>query len=177
MSKKTKMWAGIAAAVVVFAIIGALNPPDRDGDGIPDDDDSCPAVAGIAPTGCPDEPEIDSDRDGVLDDDDACPAVPGPAPSGCPQQQPEQTLNLTGRWREDRTGVIYDVRHTGNTFVGNAFVPGTGPVTFSGTINGRAATIQVIAGGMQILASSGSVGPGSGGIDVTFQGAMFHVNH
>ncbi|HMN06654.1 MAG TPA: OmpA family protein [Flavobacteriales bacterium] len=54
---------------------------DRDGDGIPDKDDLCPDVAGLASLqGCPDR-----DGDGIADHLDACPDVAGPAEfSGCP---------------------------------------------------------------------------------------------
>ncbi|HEX3344754.1 MAG TPA: porin, partial [Polyangiaceae bacterium] len=65
-------------------------PPDRDHDGIVDDEDACPDVPGVRTddpktNGCP----PDRDRDGVLDADDACPDVPGvktddPKTNGCP---------------------------------------------------------------------------------------------
>jgi outer membrane protein OmpA-like peptidoglycan-associated protein len=56
-------------------------PKDTDGDGIPDKDDACPTVAGIAKfKGCP-----DSDNDGVPDAQDKCPTVAGIARfNGCP---------------------------------------------------------------------------------------------
>lgn len=87
---------------------------DKDGDGIPDDQDACPEVAGIATNdpatnGCPDAdgdgipdhldecpnefgpkenngcPWGDADGDGVLDNVDECPTVAGPAENnGCP---------------------------------------------------------------------------------------------
>ncbi len=87
---------------------------DRDGDGIPDEEDACPDVAGIATNdpatnGCPDAdgdgipdhldecpnefgpkenngcPWGDEDGDGVLDNVDECPTVAGPAENnGCP---------------------------------------------------------------------------------------------
>ncbi|WP_068597090.1 OmpA family protein [Vaginella massiliensis] len=58
---------------------------DRDGDGIPDDEDACPDDFGIktddpATNGCPDR-----DGDGIPDHLDACPDVPGVAEyNGCP---------------------------------------------------------------------------------------------
>jgi OmpA-OmpF porin, OOP family len=54
---------------------------DKDKDGIPDDKDSCPELAGPAFTnGCPDK-----DADGIADKDDQCPDVPGTlAYKGCP---------------------------------------------------------------------------------------------
>lgn len=54
---------------------------DMDGDGIPDDQDACPELAGPALTnGCPDR-----DGDGVADKDDACPDVAGLLQyKGCP---------------------------------------------------------------------------------------------
>lgn len=67
--------------------------PDRDGDGISDEEDACPERSGplralAAERGCP-RPE-DTDRDGVRDVEDACPEHPGarsddPANSGCPK--------------------------------------------------------------------------------------------
>ena len=55
--------------------------PDTDGDGIPDKDDACPDVAGLKEfDGCP-----DTDGDGIADKDDACPEVAGLKEfNGCP---------------------------------------------------------------------------------------------
>jgi len=55
---------------------------DQDGDGVFDDDDSCPDAAGPAPTGCP--PPPDQDCDGVPDADDRCPEEHGKDGAGCP---------------------------------------------------------------------------------------------
>jgi outer membrane protein OmpA-like peptidoglycan-associated protein len=62
----------------VFGIAFAPQPPDRDGDGLPDDVDICPddpedydQFADI--DGCP---ERDNDEDGILDDEDRCPNEP-----------------------------------------------------------------------------------------------------
>lgn len=67
-------------------------PVDQDGDGVPDDIDACPALAGVATAdkatnGCP--PPADADADGITDDVDACPQVKGvanqdPKKNGCP---------------------------------------------------------------------------------------------
>ncbi len=62
----------------------ALNGcPDKDNDGITDNDDKCPDVAGIAKyNGCP---VPDADKDGINDESDKCPNVPGLARyNGCP---------------------------------------------------------------------------------------------
>ena len=55
--------------------------PDTDGDGIADKDDACPQVKGLKEfNGCP-----DTDGDGIPDKDDACPEVAGPKEfNGCP---------------------------------------------------------------------------------------------
>tara|TARA_B100000767_G_scaffold113854_1_gene108645 strand:- start:15579 stop:16949 length:1371 start_codon:yes stop_codon:yes gene_type:complete len=55
--------------------------PDSDADGIADKDDACPNAAGsIKMNGCP-----DSDGDGLSDKDDACPQLAGTtAMNGCP---------------------------------------------------------------------------------------------
>lgn len=65
-------------------------PKDTDADGITDDVDACPSLAGVANTdpkkhGCP----PDQDGDGFLDAQDACPTEPGvadpdPKKNGCP---------------------------------------------------------------------------------------------
>jgi len=56
---------------------------DTDGDGVPDDQDKCPDVAGLAKyNGCP---IPDSDNDGVNDEEDKCPTIPGVVKyHGCP---------------------------------------------------------------------------------------------
>jgi outer membrane protein OmpA-like peptidoglycan-associated protein len=56
-------------------------PLDSDSDGIPDVEDECPMVAGIAVfNGCP-----DTDNDGIRDSEDDCPEVPGLVElKGCP---------------------------------------------------------------------------------------------
>ncbi len=67
-------------AANIRGVIGFMYEPaveDRDGDGIPDDDDGCPDAAedkdGFEDRdGCPD---LDNDGDGILDVDDACPLV------------------------------------------------------------------------------------------------------
>ncbi len=58
--------------------------PDTDGDDITDADDKCPEVAGIAAfDGCP-----DTDSDGVADNEDKCPSEAGPASNdGCPEPE------------------------------------------------------------------------------------------
>lgn len=57
--------------------------PDRDGDGIADAEDKCPTVAGLVKyNGCP---IPDTDNDGVNDEMDKCPTVAGVARyQGCP---------------------------------------------------------------------------------------------
>ncbi len=74
-------------------------PPrgDRDQDGVFDDEDACPDVAGIRTSdpktnGCP---RGDRDQDGVFDDEDACPDVAGirtsdPKTNGCPRSDRDQ---------------------------------------------------------------------------------------
>ncbi len=66
----------------VAVIIPTVEPPkDSDGDGVPDSDDACPTVAGLAQFhGCP-----DTDGDGIPDKDDKCPNQKGIAKyHGCP---------------------------------------------------------------------------------------------
>jgi outer membrane protein OmpA-like peptidoglycan-associated protein len=54
---------------------------DKDNDGVTDEKDACPDIAGeVALSGCPDQ-----DKDGIADKDDKCPEVPGTAKyNGCP---------------------------------------------------------------------------------------------
>ena len=60
-----------------------INLPDEDNDGIPDDEDDCPAVYGRGPNGCP---NFDTDKDGVPDSQDACPETKGVVENnGCPE--------------------------------------------------------------------------------------------
>ena len=61
--------------------------PDKDGDGLLDNNDNCPDVAGpLENKGCP---YLDTDKDGILDKDDVCPTVPGvPEYKGCPPPPP-----------------------------------------------------------------------------------------
>lgn len=64
---------------------------DRDGDGIPDDEDRCPDEAGPAENeGCP-EGAADRDGDGFPDSVDLCPDEAGVDPDGCPAPGTEST--------------------------------------------------------------------------------------
>jgi outer membrane protein OmpA-like peptidoglycan-associated protein len=76
---------GKKPAPVVAAPVVPVAPvvTDRDGDGVPDADDKCPDVAGLAKYGgCP---IPDTDKDGINDENDKCPTVPGVAKyNGCP---------------------------------------------------------------------------------------------
>lgn len=67
--------------------------PDTDGDGIIDKDDACPTVAGPGENnGCP---WPDTDGDGILDKDDACPTVPGlPEYNGCPKPKMSVAMEM-----------------------------------------------------------------------------------
>ena len=58
--------------------------PDKDGDGIPDYRDDCPSIAGVSLfKGCP-----DTDGDGISDNDDECPNKAGVKENnGCPDEE------------------------------------------------------------------------------------------
>lgn len=62
-------------------LLPGLAAPDTDRDGVPDNDDVCPEVAGVAAfNGCP-----DTDEDGIEDVMDQCPNAAGPKETGgCP---------------------------------------------------------------------------------------------
>jgi OOP family OmpA-OmpF porin len=73
--------------------------PDRDKDGINDEEDKCPDVAGVARyQGCP---IPDRDKDGVNDEEDKCPDVPGVKENyGCPVVKEEiviKRVNLSAK--------------------------------------------------------------------------------
>jgi len=85
---KLKLYGKKAAIVVAAPIVAAViapppAPKDTDNDGINDDNDKCPTVAGLAKyQGCP---VPDTDKDGVNDEQDKCPTVAGLAKyQGCP---------------------------------------------------------------------------------------------
>jgi len=67
----------------VAGLIELNGCPDTDGDGVPDNEDQCPDFAGsIEMNGCP-----DSDGDGVSDNDDECPNLAGLVTNnGCPSE-------------------------------------------------------------------------------------------
>ena len=75
---------------------------DRDGDGINDDEDACPLVAGVRTTdkktnGCPVPKPADKDGDGIIDSEDACVDVAGvrsddPKKNGCPSDKDEDGI-------------------------------------------------------------------------------------
>jgi outer membrane protein OmpA-like peptidoglycan-associated protein len=62
-------------------LFGSFTPPDDDNDGIPNRDDKCPTVPGLAAfEGCP-----DTDGDGITDALDKCPSIAGlERYEGCP---------------------------------------------------------------------------------------------
>lgn len=76
---------GIADQVDACPTVAGLSKfkgcPDKDNDGIQDAEDKCPTVAGVAKfNGCP-----DSDNDGIQDSEDKCPGTAGLARyQGCP---------------------------------------------------------------------------------------------
>ena len=78
--------------------------PDTDKDGINDEEDKCPTVAGLARyNGCP---IPDTDKDGINDEEDKCPTVAGiSANHGCPDVQP--TLTTAAEALKFETGKSY----------------------------------------------------------------------
>ena len=78
--------------------------PDTDKDGVNDEQDKCPTVAGLAKyNGCP---IPDTDKDGINDEEDKCPTVAGiSANHGCPDVQP--TLTTAAENLKFETGKSY----------------------------------------------------------------------
>jgi outer membrane protein OmpA-like peptidoglycan-associated protein len=74
---------GVPKASIIPKSVVAPVIKDSDSDGILDNIDACPTVAGLAKyKGCP---ATDTDKDGLNDEDDKCPTVAGTAKySGCP---------------------------------------------------------------------------------------------
>ena len=82
-----------AGAGFTFLLGGKASEPvivDNDGDGIPDEEDLCPDVAGEAIfNGCP-----DTDKDGIVDGEDECPTEAGLKTfNGCPDSDNDGIKN------------------------------------------------------------------------------------
>ncbi|MCP1300948.1 von Willebrand factor type A domain-containing protein [Chryseobacterium sp. S0630] len=80
---------------------------ESDGDGVIDKDDACPTVAGPPENnGCP---WPDTDGDGVLDKDDACPTVPGlPEYNGCPKPKSVTAMEVVSSRKFHESRRVYD---------------------------------------------------------------------
>jgi OOP family OmpA-OmpF porin len=98
-------WDHAASRPIDLSLPSAL-PPDRDGDGVPDDVDRCPDVPGPAELeGCPDR-----DGDGVPDIDDKCPDEPGPVLNdGCPIPEEEPLVEIETSRLSLRDMIHFDV--------------------------------------------------------------------
>ncbi len=74
-----------------------IMPKDKDGDGITDDVDNCPNIAGVAALqGCPDQ-----DGDGITDSEDACPKESGSVDlNGCPDGDGDGIIDKEDRCPE-----------------------------------------------------------------------------
>lgn len=83
------VWSGVCLGVALLgwsevALANRADPPDLDGDGVPDSRDLCPDRAGLVSDGCPPR---DSDGDRVADSADRCPEDAGPPSNhGCPDR-------------------------------------------------------------------------------------------
>ena len=78
---------------------------DRDGDGVPDDEDLCPDERGPAALdGCPDD-----DGDEIPNGEDKCPKEPGPAENdGCPLPPDTPLIEVGGRRILLRNPILFD---------------------------------------------------------------------
>lgn len=95
---------------ITKSITRAKTPPppvvaDKDGDGVPDNADACPDVAGPASLqGCPDR-----DGDGIADKDDACPDAKGPvALKGCPDRDDDGITDAADKCPDVKGLARYD---------------------------------------------------------------------
>lgn len=83
------------------SLLYLTRPPrkDSDKDGIADEEDDCPEIAGIeAFNGCP-----DSDEDGVMDSEDDCPDVAGlVALAGCPDTDGDGVIDAEDDCPEEK---------------------------------------------------------------------------
>jgi outer membrane protein OmpA-like peptidoglycan-associated protein len=104
----------VARALFTLEWAPPYEKPDRDGDGIADDEDACPSVAGVpdrdpSKNGCPPAappPPPDRDQDGLLDSEDACPDLPGPRTTnpkttGCPDMDQDGIPDPQDACREE----------------------------------------------------------------------------
>jgi outer membrane protein OmpA-like peptidoglycan-associated protein len=75
----------------VAGVVALMGCPDRDGDGVTDAEDQCPDAPGLATlAGCPDR-----DNDGIPDKDDRCPSEAGTAAnSGCPDRDNDGIVDV-----------------------------------------------------------------------------------
>ncbi|GMU20879.1 MAG: hypothetical protein AMXMBFR13_09750 [Phycisphaerae bacterium] len=111
--------AGDSVAVIVQPASPPPPPPstDRDGDGVPDDEDGCPndaskTVPGACGCGVP---ETDSDSDGTPDCTDGCPSDPlkiAPGTCGCGAPDSAacgEEVTLTGAWSNTSGSMHIDI--------------------------------------------------------------------
>jgi OmpA-OmpF porin, OOP family len=90
---------------------------DRDGDGVADDSDRCPATpqgARVDASGC----RLDSDRDGVFDEQDNCPGTPAGTAvdaKGCPLPAPEPVVSDSAEVTATGTWLYKDIQFDNNS--------------------------------------------------------------
>jgi type IX secretion system PorP/SprF family membrane protein len=88
------------ALIYLFDKVSAPKPKsfnnngDRDGDGVLDNVDKCPDIAGsVRLEGCPENNSNDRDGDGIVNEKDKCPDVAGVFRlEGCPENSPIQPM-------------------------------------------------------------------------------------
>jgi sugar lactone lactonase YvrE len=107
---------------------GPQQPPDSDGDGVPDADDNCvnapnPYQADSDSDGVGDacdipDPPADRDGDGVPNDRDACPDEPGTGPDGCPPPPDPPTAEFTISPSPSQAGQVVTLDWTGTCTAG-----------------------------------------------------------
>lgn len=91
---------GVGVFIILFSMASGVvgfdqAQADKDGDGIPDDEDRCENVKGVEErNGCPSQKTNDADGDGVIDREDQCPQTYGNKRNGCPIDQGGSTIPL-----------------------------------------------------------------------------------
>jgi hypothetical protein len=140
---------------------------DGDGDGIADEEDGCPTIAGQPPTGCPD---LDDNLDPLR-----------PAPPTTPTTVPQEAA-VQERWNIyfANSTFPFAISRTGDTFSGTGVMPNIGPVQVSGSLARSNVHIAVQAPGGMVYNGPATYQRSPNQpqhFDLGFNGWVLHINH